>query len=335
MREGWRNNFLVTRGYRTGRRFLLTSLIVGVLAPAILANEPAGDRKRGQQIERTAPASPHVVVSACTLSGSFTVRGWDRNEVRVHTDGVEIELTRVDQTKSEPATELKVTGSNPRSNGRSSCLMFGGLELDVPRGASVKLQTTSGDISVTDVARANVLTTSGSITLTKMREHTEANVIGGDISVRDSTGSFNLHSTGGDIDARDLAPASAGDSLTTSTVSGEVTLTHIQHQNVNVNAVSGEVKYSGPLQRNGSYNFHNLSGEIWLVLPAKSSFRLYANVGESAKINSDFDLKEADNQNAVPPGRRRAPRRVSATVGNGESLVQVDLMNGALRISKQ
>ncbi len=290
--------------------------------------------KHAEQIERSLPAAARVVVSACTLSGSFTVRGWDRNEVRVRSDGGEIELTRIDQTKSEQATELKVTSTTRRANARNSCLMFGGLELDVPRGAAVRLQTTSGDISVTDLARANVVTTSGSIDLTKMREETQATVIGGDISIRDSTGLFNLHATGGSIDARHLSAAAPSDTVTVSTVSGEVTLNQITHQRVNVNSVGGEVTYSGELLRNGSYSFQNLSGEIHLLLPANSSFRLLANAGAAVKISSDFHLNYAEGQNAGP-GNRGEPRRVSATVGTGDSLIRVQIMTGSLRISKQ
>jgi len=311
---------------------VLPSVTVGLLIP-VFALGPARDR-RGQQVESIAPANSRVVVSACTLSGSFTVHGWNRNEVRVRiSSGVEIELTRIDQTKSEQATELKVTSKGRRSTAGNSCLMFGDMEMDVPRGANVKLQTTSGDISVTEVARANVTTTSGTITLAKMQEDTSAVVIGGDISLRESKGSFKLHSTGGSIDARDLAPVAASDSLTASTVSGEVTLSHVQHQRVSVNSVSGEVTYSGALLRNGSYSFQNLSGEVRLQLPASASFRLLADVGGSVKISSDFDLKYTQNQNVIRPGHRSG--QVEATVGSGEASIHVSLLTGSLQISKR
>ncbi|HEX3085284.1 MAG TPA: DUF4097 family beta strand repeat-containing protein [Pyrinomonadaceae bacterium] len=313
-------------------------MMAGPMNPGmVFAHAPARDRsKRNQQVERTAAADSRVVVSACTLSGSFTVRGWNRNEVRVRiTDGVEIELTRIDQTKSEKATELKVTSKGRRSANGASCLMVGDVEMDVPRGANVKLQTTSGDISVTDLARANITTTSGNITLTKMQAETSANVIGGDIAVRNSTGSFDLHSTGGSIDARDLAPVAASDLLTASTMSGEVTLNHIQHQRVRAKSLSGELTYSGALLPNGSYSFENLSGEVRLAIPANSSFRLVASVGESVKISSAFDLKYTQNQNVIGPGLRSDPRRVVATVAGGESMIRVSMLTGSLRISKQ
>ena len=310
------------------------ALALWLLTPLVVA-QGATREKRGPEVERSVAAGPRVVVSACTLSGGFTVRGWDRNEVRVRSDGADIELTRIDQTKSEQATELKVTSKTGRSNARNSCLMYGGLEIDVPRGGSIRLQTTSGDISVTDLARANVLTTSGSISLTKMREETQATVIGGDISVRDSAGLFSIHATGGSIDARRLTAVAPSDTVTVSTVSGEVTLNDVTHQRVNVNTVSGEVLFSGEVLRNGSYNFQNLSGEIHLMLPASSSFRLVASVGETVKINSDFNLNYTQNQNVTGRGNRGEPQRVSATVGTGESSIRVSLMSGSLRISKR
>jgi DUF4097 and DUF4098 domain-containing protein YvlB len=335
----WRDsNLKRIRSYTIHRWLLpgLSSLTVGLLAPGLVFAIAAHDRsRRGQQVERTAPADSHVTVSACTLSGDFRVRGWDRSEVRLRVSGVgEIELTRVDQSKSEPATELRVTSKGRRATG-ASCLMFGDVELDVPRGANVKLNTTSGDISVVDVARVNVTTTSGSTGLEKIQQDTSATVIGGNLSVRDSTGSFKLHATGGNIEARDLAPAVASDSISASTVSGEVVLTHVQHQRVDVNSVSGEVAYSGAVLANGRYSFQNLSGEVHLLLPAGASFRLLANVGESVKITSAFDLKYTENQQPGPPGNRGAPRQVAATVGKGDALIRVSLLTGSMRISKQ
>src|SRR5207249_12263296 len=99
---------------------------------------------------------------------------------------------------------------------------------------------------------------------TKVHDETSASAISGEISVRDSTGSFRLNATGGRIDVRSVRPVAATDSLSASTVSGEVTMAHVEHQRVSVNSVSGEVTYSGGLNANGSYNFQSLSGEVRL-----------------------------------------------------------------------
>ncbi|HJZ81268.1 MAG TPA: DUF4097 family beta strand repeat-containing protein, partial [Pyrinomonadaceae bacterium] len=181
------------------------------------------DRGRNhQQVERTVAADPRVVVSACVVSGDLTIHGWDRKEVHARvSDGVQIELVRVDQTKTSVATELKLTAIHGRAGRGSQCLPIGDIELDVPRTASLKLQSNNGEVRVTEVARVAATAQSGSITLAKIHDEVSATTIGGEITVRDSTGSFKLHATGGSIEVRDLGPATAGDVLDASTVGGD------------------------------------------------------------------------------------------------------------------
>src|ERR1043166_1432357 len=99
MRRGWRNSGL---SFYTLRKFLrlgflhlaLPLFTVGLLTSIVKAHGSVRDRgKRGPQVERTMAADPRGVVSACKLSGSFTVHGWNRNEVRVRiSNGVDLEL---------------------------------------------------------------------------------------------------------------------------------------------------------------------------------------------------------------------------------------------------
>src|SRR5436190_17878524 len=109
MRGCWRNSGPIFMRYCIVPIFLV---LVG--SGTVGARGSTRDRnKRNQEVERTVSADPRVLVSACTLSGSFTVRGWDRGEVRVRVSSrVEIELTRIDQSKSERATELKLTAKS-------------------------------------------------------------------------------------------------------------------------------------------------------------------------------------------------------------------------------
>ena len=316
------------------RNRLAPIFLLLIISGAGFAHGIPGDRrKHNQQVERIVAADARVTVSVCTLSGNFTVRGWDRKQVRARVnDAVDIELTRVNQNQSQPATELKLTSKGRRS---SDCLMSADVELDVPRDGGVRIQTTNGDISVTGVATVNAVTTSGSMTIRDVRGETKATTIGGELSVRDSSGSFRLNSTGGSIDARDLKPVLAADAILASTVSGEVLLTHVQHQHLSVSSVSGEIAYTGPLIRNGSYHLSSLSGEVRLAIPANSSFRLLATVGAGVKIHSDFDLKYSENQNMTGEGNRGAPRRVSATVRTGDSAIKISILTGSLRIVTQ
>lgn len=300
-------------------------------AGVVRARTSTPDRKNGnQQVERVVAADPRVTVSVCVASGDITVHSWDRNEVRARiSDGVQIELTRIDQAKSQTATELKLTVRGGRPTRGPSCLPLGDVELTVPRGASVKLQTSSGEISATEVARVTATSQSGTITLERVRGEADLNTIGGEISIRNSTGAFKLHTIGGSIDARDLGPTASGDSLEAGTVGGDIMLDRIQHQRVKLNTVGGEVTYAGRLSRGGRYSFQGISGRLRLLLPANSSFHLSGTLGSGGELSSDFKVTTERTSKYSPM------RSVDAIVGNGDASITVSLFSGSIQIKKQ
>ena len=288
--------------------------------------------KNNQLVERTIAADPRVLLSACVVSGNIEVRGWDRREVRARvSDGVQIELTRIDQTTSKPATELKLTLKTSRRMADSRCLSLGDIELDVPRGASLKLQTTNGDISVTEVARVSTISQSGDSAFTKVREEITASTIGGEISVRDSTGSFKLHSVGGSVEGINLGPKLADDNFQADTVGGDIMLNRIRHQWLTVNNVSGEVKYAGPLSRGGHYSFQSFSGRLLLLLPPDSSFRLVGSLGRGGDLKNDFHMK--DNLGVVT--KHGPTQSIDATAGTGDVKITLSIFSGSVEIRKQ
>jgi DUF4097 and DUF4098 domain-containing protein YvlB len=319
---------------------VVAGFVLLVMASGASAHGRKPDRrKNGQQLERTMAADPRVLVSTCVMSGNLTVRGWDRNEVRARTtDGTQVDFARNDQTndQSKAATELRVTANGRHGiHSNSSCVSSADIELDVPRAASLKLQTSSGDIRVTEVARVDVSSQSGSIALDRVHSGANVNTISGDISVHDSSGSFNLHAVSGSVEARNLVSAGTDEGFAAATVGGEVMLDHVQIQTIKVNTVSGDIGYAGPLSRGGRYNFHSISGQMRLSLPNNSSFRLSASLGAVVKFSCDFTLNYSDNQNTTGVSNRGGFRRIEATAGSGDSSITVLLLEGSLQISKR
>jgi DUF4097 and DUF4098 domain-containing protein YvlB len=304
--------------------------LVLFLSGSLFADGRRADRGNRQEVERTVAASPQVIVSACVASGNITARGWDRNEVHARvSDGVQIDLTRIDQAKSAAATELKLIATNSR---RSSCLPMGDIELDVPRNATLKLQTNNGDVRVTEVARVSASSQSGSTRLTKVRGEVNVNTIGGEIFVRDSTGTFRLHAVGGSVDADDLGPATTGDVFEANTIGGDIVVSRVRHQRVRVNTVSGEADYTGPLSRGGLYSFQSISGRLRLTLPGNSSFRLSGTLGPNGDLHNDFSPSSQQRDN----GSKHSPmRQVDEVVGGGDASINVSFFSGSIQIRKQ
>lgn len=302
--------------------------VIGLLFALAFAANAVGtvpDRRKHEQVDRTIPAAARVVVTACVSSGDLTIRSWDRGEVHARvTEGMPFDLTRQDQTAG-PATEIKVL-----AKGRTSCPPVGDIELDVPRGATVKLQTNTGDITVTDVARVFADSQGGSIILNRIRESVDATTIGGEISIRSSTGAFKLHSVGGSIDARDLSPAEPADTVDADTIGGDVRLERIRHQRVKLNSVSGQLEFGGPLASGGRYSFQSISGQLRLVLPANSSFRLSGSLGSGGQISNDFARGGVANSH-----KNGMTRRLDTVVGSGDASINISFFSGLIQIRKQ
>jgi len=293
----------------------------------------AGEKTTRQQVERTVSADSAVVLTACLGSGSLTVHAWDHNQVRARaSDGLQIDLQRkTSDANAEPAAQLALVIKNAHSKDDGVCLPFGDIELDVPRLASVKLQTREASVTVSGVAKVNVVTQGGTVRVQSATSEVSVRSIGGDISVNDSTAMIRLHSIGGSIDVDGVRPHTTVDSLEAGTVGGDIMLRHVSHQNVRVNSVSGEVNFKSSLAPGGRFKFSSISGRLNLFLPTDSSFRISATLGRGA-LDTDFPF----GSSSVDSRRNRSSiQHLEAVYGGGEALIDLSSLNGSIHLRKQ
>jgi hypothetical protein len=288
-------------------------------------SEAADAEASGEQpVERTIAANPSVAVKVCVASGSITVHGWDRKEVRARsTDVAEIEF----QHEGEPASKIQLLiADRAQGPGRTtSCLSFSDVDLDVPRGAAVQLQTRDGDINVADVATAYVNTQNGDVSIERASKAVDAGTVGGVIYLKDSSGSVNLHSVGGNIEASGVRPGEASDTFDASSVGGDIMLEQVAHARLNARSLNGSLNMIGPLAHEGHYGFKTISGDVTLTLPVNASFKLSAKLSRTAEIITDFPItlmsyatapvSVSPMPNAVPApaAAPQAPSRYSVT----------------------
>lgn len=265
-------------------------------------------RQPGQKIERTMPVDPEATITLCVASGSLTVRGWDKPQVRVRSSDVDqLEFHRIDKPKdpTKPAMRVDVMllDKTSRANPRPDCQAIADVEMDVPSGSTVQAQTRDGDIDISGVAGAYAGSQSGDITIEHATKLVEAGSVGGSISLRDSSGRINLSSAGGSIDVTNVHSESRDDTFEVGTVSGDIQLEGISIPTVLAKTVSGTVNMSGALVKSGCYTFTNMTGETILALPANASFRLSAKVSDKQDIVSEFPLKYlTESGPPEPPG---------------------------------
>ena len=295
-------------------KLFVVSAVAGLifsLAGSTPANTPKPDSVPGEKIERSVAVSPQLTVTLCVSSGRLTVRGWDKNELRVRsTDAAQIELRRLDKPKdgSVPASRIDVMVLDTTATSRISarvatqdCQALADVEMDAPVGATVQVQTRDGDISITGVSAAYAGSQNGNIEIAGATKIVEAGSIGGSITLRDSSGRINLSSAGGIVEVVNVKPSASDDTLEVGTVSGDIQLQHVSNSTVMAKTVNGNVTMTGPLAHAGHYVFTNMTGDVILALPHDASFQLNAKVSEKRDIVSDFPLKYLNEMPPPPP----------------------------------
>ncbi len=273
---------------------LILMSILGTAAVMARASSRIDD-VRSQKIERTVSADPSVTVSICVMSGSISVRGWDRDEVLARSsDAAQIELRQkagASQSGKAIKVEVFVVDKSYEQRVKSNCQAYSDLELFVPRPASVHVQTRDGDISIADIAVAVAGTQNGDINIERVSRAVEVGSVGGGVFIKDSTGRASLTTIGGGIEVFNLRPSGAADGFEAVSVSGDLNLEGVTHSQFNARTVTGDVHLTGSLAAGGRYGFKTMSGDITLTLPGDSSFSLSAKVSNDGEIISDFPLK--------------------------------------------
>lgn len=281
-------------------RVIFISLLLILSANAFAGAQPRKDDEGEQKVERSIPVDAAVAVSLCVASGNISVRGWDRNEVRARSaDPVQIELAHAEGSARIKKLEVAISNKDETEKTEGKCQAYSDIELNVPRGATVLVQTRDGDISIAEIAAAYAGTQNGDIEVDHVSRSIEVGSLGGNICLKDSTGRVNVSSAGGSVEAANLRPVEPTDSFEVLTTSGDIELSQVTHKQINTKTVSGNLTMTGPLAPAGQYWFNSFSGNVTLAMPANSSFKLIAKVSQDREIITDFPLTLTQTSAAV------------------------------------
>lgn len=348
-------------------RTLLFALALS-LAPQAAAQGRRPESRGANQtpaLERRAEAEPRAVVSVCVTNGDVIVRGWERNEVRARAEEAGTLRLLTPNVNPAPRVEVLVSQDEERELGAGDCGTAERVELMVPRGATVSVQSNSGSVEVSDVSEARVRVLSGDVDVRRAARSVEVSCLSGDVSVTDSSGPVRANTVSGDVEARNLRTVSAGDRFEAKSTSGDLTVEGVTHAQVTGSTVSGRVLYAGALARGGSYDFRSISGDVIMELPPDASFSLHARVVVSGEITTDFPVKTDGTQATAPdappspprppgpvvvvtpeppghgkPGRVKVHRdggaaRLDGTVGGGGAVVNLSSFSGSLHLRRR
>lgn len=274
-----------------------------------------------QRVDATRPADPDARISIEIVSGSIVIKGWDRSEVSIAgTIGEDADELEISGSGSSISIELDV----PDSWGRRRRDIDAHLEVSMPAGARLSVETVSAGISVEQVSGTVELeTVSGEIQLAGNPSRAEAESVSGDIRVDGDQTSISAESVSGDISLRGAART-----VEAGSVSGNIEVSASEIERATFESVSGDLEFNGGLTANSRLHAEVHSGNVTLTLPADTSATWEVETF-SGNVTNEFG-PEPKRTSEYGPGKW-----LKFTTGSGDARITVDSFSGNVRFKKR
>lgn len=238
-------------------------------------------------------------------SGEIKIRGVEGDTARVRSLDEESIGTQFTVTSGDDFLELrqsKKVGGFLSSLGIDIVTNQGGsaeLEIEVPHGATVSIESASAEIEASDLSGEKSFRSAS-----------------GDVELRRLAGSVSVETVSGDIDIDGNAPIS----LTGKSVSGDIQVRVPQLRELDMGTTSGDIRIDAALTGNGAFALRSISGDAMIV--GRSSFRV-----EAETITGDLSSD-------VPAKQESMPGRRVLTIGRNGPTLRYRSVSGDLRVTQ-
>lgn len=291
------------------------------ITPPMIYAQQEGSKNKVRGTEKSIAAKSNVTLSIIAKGGGIRLRGWERDEVRVRSATErQIEFLQPNESKANDSpTLIQVMVSG----------FEGEINLDVPRGATVKISLSLGNVNVEDVAAAQISAQTGGVTLRHISRLVEATSVG-NILLKDSSGAIRLSSVSGTIEVSNVQAIAKTDGVQINSVGGDVLLERVAHNRIEVETVSGNILLLSPTAKETICNFNTNSGDLTLNLTADASFQVSVIVGEKGKIINEFPLKLSPSNN-----NSTGSQRLNGKYGTGSSTLNLASFSGQVHLRRK
>lgn len=290
----------------------------------------ANTNTSGIPAEKTIGVDPKTVIGFCVDGGRLKVNGWNRNEVRAMIEnGTNVGFKVAQKNEQNIPAAIRIVNHDPgkiNALGMRDCLRGENIEIDVPRGAILRVEGRQLEAEIFSVGKVSIKNDSGDMFLRDIAEGVEAKTYLGDLRVENSKGSIILDNTNGNIVVYNVKPTNFSEEFSAVTQSGTISLQSVDFSQVKSNTNSGTISYTGLLSSGGRYVFITQSGSVFLNLPSQSSFVVKAiyNYGD---FQTDLPLT---NVVKTP----RPTQQLTGIFGTGDASLQIETYKGTILMKK-
>lgn len=266
-------------------------------------------------VERRLPLGMEGGLRIMNMVGSVIVHGWDKDTVLVRgTLGAGDNLF---MGGGYTGAKMIVESTNERNPKPSR------LEVWVPARVRLWVKTATASIDVSDVSGGlDLYVVSGTIDVRGNPHELNAEAIDGDIHVVGSPPWMRAKSATGAITFRG---ASSDAALTT--VSGPIKVEGGVFERTKLETVTGNISFSGQLDRSGAFDFDSHSGSIDIAIPGKTnaSFSVVTIAGS---------ITNRISSNRAIPGKFGRGAELTMDEGRGGAKVSVRTFKGPVTIRR-
>jgi DUF4097 and DUF4098 domain-containing protein YvlB len=284
-------------------------MLILTLAGALWAALP---QQQSFDTDTTIAVPAGTRLSLENVGGEVTIRGWDRNQVRIQAS--HSSRTTVGIRLSESVLRL-----SPRS-ARSMGNMGGVVDyvLTVPASMNIELGGMFADVIIEGTrGEIKVNTVEGNISVKGGGGSLELATVNGKITVDGATGRLNLRAVSDDIEVSNVQ----GEVLA-ETVSGDVQLSRVDGRRVEAQTVSVDVTFDGTIRADGTYSLLTHSGDITVAVPENASVLVQTAVA-NGDVSASFGL---------PTSERSSRRRQQFRLGSGSATLELETFSGDIRL---
>lgn len=238
-------------------------------------------------------------------NGNVKVLSWNKSEVHVtgHLDRAELEMST-----SSDRTRVRVSGKHHHGDAD--------LEIHVPQGSRIEAKGVGTTLDVQGVTGAlRLQSVSGDITVSGSPSDVDVHSVNGQVELNVKSAVINARSISGGVHV-----VGARGRAMLDTVSGECVLEGTEFTEVEMRAVSGDVRFVGGISGQGSFEFKTHSGDIELRFPGAT--------------NADFELRTFNGSLETRLGAepRQSSSALDFRVGSGGARVRGRTFNGDIRV---
>lgn len=301
------------------RRWIIAAALIVPVSPA------AGTLGAQQQINRRGAVAADVTVEIFSVAGTVRVTGWDRQEIQVQGtlgEGVEGLVFENDHD----GVKIRVEISRRRRRDRQRQVGDTHLEIMVPRGASLEIETLAASISVESIdGEVRMESSAGGITYAGGAPRIEADTAAGDIEIIASADGADIDVEG--VAGNVLVQFTSGN-VTAGTVTGNLRIIGGRIGAGDFESVSGTLYFEGEIGVGAELDFKNFDGTIELLIPADSAAEFDIST-YNGSIETEFGFE------GHPVERSSPEHEAEFTLAGGGAKVSIETFSGRVVVRRQ